>query len=173
MENASKALIIVGAVLIAILLIGFGVMIMNNSTSQVNPDVLNSQAAQAHNSQFTNYTGDKMKASQVKALMNNVITNNVTGKTADTPQQIYVKYGAVNGTTVNTATFMDPSAVSSAVRNGYTYTVKIENQQAVDIETVDASLGAEPADSNHKSECYYSNGYIRIITITENLRSAT
>jgi hypothetical protein len=172
MENASKALIIVGAVLIAILLIGFGVMIMNNSTSQVNPDVLNSQAAQAHNSQFTNYTGDKIKASQVKALMNNVVTNNVTGKTADTPQQIYVKYGAVNGNTVNTAAFMDPSAVSSAVRNGYTYTVKIENQQAVDIETVDAALGAEP-DSNHKTECYYSNGYIRIITITENLRTST
>ena len=171
MENASKALIIVGAVLIAILLIGFGVMIMNNSTSQVNPDVLNSQAAQAHNSQFTNYTGDKMKASQVKSLMNNVITNNVTGKTADTPQQIYVKYGALNNgvSTAGSEAFVDPSEVSAKVRNGYTYTVKIANQQSVDIESVDVTLAAEPAKDKEAS--YYSNGYIRIITITENPRT--
>lgn len=168
MENASKALIIVGAVLIAILLIGFGVMIMNNSTSQVNPDVLNSQAAQAHNSQFTNYTGDKMKASQVKALMNNIITNNVTGKTADTPQKIYVKYRAT-GSSSSDAAFMDPSAVSAAVRNGYTYNVSIENQKAVSVDEIEDLNVNEP--DKDKDASYYSNGYVRIITVLENSRT--
>ena len=167
MENASKALIIVGAVLIAILLIGFGVMIMNSSTSQVDTSVLNSQAAQAHNSSFTNYTGEKKKASEVKTLMNNVTTNNVTGKTADTPQQVYVKFG----TELNSEAFTDPSVVSASVKNGYTYNVRIENQQSVSIETVDADTSAAPKEN--EEACYYSNGFIRIITITQNPRTTT
>ena len=165
MENASKALIIVGAVLIAILLIGFGVMIMNSSTSQVDTSVLNSQAAQAHNSSFTNYTGEKKKASEVKTLMNNVTTNNVTGKTADTPQQVYVKFGTEAGK----ETFQDPSAVSAAVRNGYTYNVRIENQNSISIDNVDTTTAATTA--SEENACYYSNGFVRIITITQNART--
>ena len=127
MENASKALIIVGAVLIAILLIGFGVMIMNNSTSQVSPDALNSQAAQTHNAQFNNYTGKTNSAAQIKQLMNIITSNNVTGKTADTPQKVYVYYipqstTKTGGKAADTG-FYDPAKLSSTVRNGYTYTV--------------------------------------------------
>lgn len=170
MENASKALIIVGAVLIAILLIGFGVMIMNNSTSQVDTSVLNSQAAQAHNNQFTNYTGDKITYQQVKTLMNNIISNNVTGATADTPQQVYVKYTDQKGTYKDT--FTDPSNVAKAVRAGYTYDVKIENQKAVSVDNITGLGTVEPQD-DPKDACYYSNGYIRIITISENARTTT
>lgn len=171
MENASKALIIVGAVLIAILLIGFGVMIMNNSTSQVNPDALNSQAAQAHNSAFTNYTGATVKAQQVKSLLNNITTNNVTGRTADTPQKVYVYYtvaGQASGS------FQDPSRISAAIRNGYTYNVNIDNQNAAEISDNDVTdTGAIPSDSAQGAGAasYYSNGYVRCIVITENART--
>jgi hypothetical protein len=131
----------------------------------VDTSVLNSQAAQAHNQQFTNYTGDKIAYQQVKTLMNNIVSNNVTGKTADTPQQVYVKYAAVGA---EKAGWMDPSKVAQAVRAGYTYKVEIENQQAINIDNVGELGTVEPADE--KEACYYSNGYIRIITITENPR---
>ncbi len=182
MENASKALIIVGAVLIAILLIGFGVMILNNSTSQVSPDALNSQAAQTHNAQFNNYTGKTITAQQVKTLMNVITTNNVTGKTADTPQKVYVYYTPASATTSTSTSdkeaikegYNDPARISAAVRNGYTYTVEINNSNAVDVtdkEVTDESTA--PSDKNDTSAAsYYSNGYIRVICITENSRSS-
>ncbi len=171
MENASKALIIVGAVLIAILLIGFGVMIMNNSTSQVNPDALNSQAAQAHNVNFTNYTGSAVKAAQVKALLNNITTNNVTGATADEPQKVYVFYTVAGA---SSGSFLDPNAISAQIRNGYTYNVAVTNQNAMEVnpDEITNLAGAEPSDSAQgaNARSYYTNGYIRCIVITENAR---
>jgi len=176
MENASKALIIVGAVLIAILLIGFGVMIMNNSTSQVSPDALNSQAAQTHNSQFNNYTGKTITAQQVKTLMNIITTNNVTGATADEPQKVYVFYKGLKDET--SGKFVDPSKVSSYARNGYTYTVAVNNSKAIDVNDKEIDKEnklVEPSDKgdNEEAASYYSNGYLRCIVITENSRSGS
>ena len=177
MENASKALIIVGAVLIAILLIGFGVMIMNNSTSQVSPDALNSQAAQTHNAQFNNYTGKTNSAAQIKQLMNIITSNNVTGKTADTPQKVYVYYIPQKTTSTGgkaaTEEFYDPAKLSSVVRNGYTYTVEINNSNAVDVTNEGIQdEGATPKTNENKDETpsYYVNGYLRTIVIRENAR---
>ena len=99
-------------------------------------------------------------------MLNIITSNNVTGKTADTPQQVYVKYAAVGE---STAAWMDPSKVGQSVRAGYTYKVEIENQQAINIDDVGELGTVEPKDS--KEACYYSNGYIRIITITENART--
>ena len=61
---------------------------------------------------------------------------------------------------------MDPSAVSAAVRNGYTYTVSIDNQLAENIDDVTGLDQIDPGNDN----CYYSNGYVRIISMTENVR---
>ncbi len=57
MENASKALIIAGAVLIAIILVGIGVALITNS-SQVNDDAETTMEAvdQAANEYATNIT---------------------------------------------------------------------------------------------------------------------
>ena len=175
MENASKALIIVGAVLIAILLIGFGVMIMNNSTSQVSPDALNSQAAQTHNAQFNNYTGKTITAQQVKTLMNIVTTNNVTGATADEPQKVFVYFQSADS---STGEFKDPAKIASSVRNGYTYTVEVKNSNAKAIEASDITEdnnNTKPSDGSdiEKAASYYSNGYLRVISIVENKRGTT
>ena len=55
MENASKALIIAGAILISILLISVGIIIMNaiNDPVSKGADAATSQATQIFNSQFT------------------------------------------------------------------------------------------------------------------------
>lgn len=59
MENASKALIIAGAILISILLISVGIIIMNaiNDPVQQGASAAESQAVEMFNSKFTGYAG--------------------------------------------------------------------------------------------------------------------
>lgn len=79
MENASKALLIAGSVLIVILLIAVGVKIFsstNGVTSDVN-DTMTATEKTQFNSKFTQYIGNRSEA-QTRALINTVISNNAT-----------------------------------------------------------------------------------------------
>lgn len=75
MENASKALIIAGAILLSILIITLGLGVYNNAKSATGNADLSGQEINAHNSQFTAYEG-RQKGSQVKALMTTIKNNN-------------------------------------------------------------------------------------------------
>ena len=78
MENATKALIIAGAVLIAILLISLGIAIFK-STSGVEKNVeatAGTMAASTFNSQFTSYIGKNLTSAQLKSLASKIIANN-------------------------------------------------------------------------------------------------
>jgi len=78
MENASKALLIAGAVLIAIILIGIAMMMLNGIdgiTSQSGQQ-LDSMEIQMFNRSFTDYVGAHVSGSNVRALINNIIANN-------------------------------------------------------------------------------------------------
>lgn len=75
MENASKALIIAGAILLAILIIALGVFIFNKAKSATNMDDLSNQQVEAHNSTFQNYEGT-INGTQAKALIDAVRNNN-------------------------------------------------------------------------------------------------
>jgi len=78
MENASKALIIAGAILLAILLISLGIMIYGQAQDTVNSGGMSDAEMQAFNSKFLKYEGKNKTGSQVKALLNEVKVNNVT-----------------------------------------------------------------------------------------------
>ena len=75
MENASKALIIAGAILLAILIIALGVFIFNKAKSATNMDDLDNQQVEAHNSTFQNYEGT-INGTQAKSLIDAVRNNN-------------------------------------------------------------------------------------------------
>ena len=80
MENASKALLIAGAILIVIILIGIGVAVIN-STSNIQDQAgssADSMAAQTFNAQFTVYEGSGKSASQVTSLKSAVSASNAT-----------------------------------------------------------------------------------------------
>lgn len=77
MENASKALLIAGSVLIAIVLIAVGIKILSSTkgvTQQVDT-VSNNLEVSIFNSQFLQYEGEQ-RGSQVKALLRLVTQNN-------------------------------------------------------------------------------------------------
>lgn len=79
MENASKALLIAGAVLICIVLISVGMMIISSSTEVTDQvdDLTSTQAAQTFNNQFSKYAGTQ-KGSSVKTLLETIATSNNT-----------------------------------------------------------------------------------------------
>ena len=75
MENASKALIIAGSILIAILIISLGIMVFNNMSNSVkNEATLDKQAREAFNSKISPYIGKNISGSQVNTLVQLVRT---------------------------------------------------------------------------------------------------
>ncbi len=76
MENASKALLIAGAILLAILIISLGIMVYNNAKNTVGNASLNKQEIEAFNSQWQAYLGDNKTASEVYTMMAAVVASN-------------------------------------------------------------------------------------------------
>ena len=76
MENASKALIIAGAILISILIIAIGMYIYTNSTGSITDAMssMDTQAIEAFTANWTNYEGT-MTGSQIKAMISKLIGN--------------------------------------------------------------------------------------------------
>lgn len=81
MENASKALIIAGAILLSILLISLGIMIFNQAQDTISNSGMSKAEISAFNGQFTKYEGTK-RGSDVKSLIQEVIASNASD-TAD------------------------------------------------------------------------------------------
>jgi len=78
MDNAVKALIIAGAVLIAILLISVGIMVFNASSDPINQATNSSeqQAVRMFNEAFTGYLGTDISAQAAKSLISQIKSSN-------------------------------------------------------------------------------------------------
>lgn len=76
MENASKALLIAGAILLCILIIAIGMFIYNSAQSTIQDSMtsMSTQEIDAFNNQFTGYEGSQT-GSNVKALIGRLIAN--------------------------------------------------------------------------------------------------
>ena len=77
MVNATKALLIAAAVLVAILIISLGLVVYTNSANTVNQANLSSQEIQAQNEKFTRYNGTNKRGSEVNSLLQTVLNYNL------------------------------------------------------------------------------------------------
>ena len=75
MENASKALIIAGAILLAILIISLGILIYNQASGIVTNNSMSEVDINTFNSKFTQYGGNQ-RGSAVRALIQQVDSSN-------------------------------------------------------------------------------------------------
>lgn len=126
MENASKALIIAGAILLSILIIGLGMFIYTQASEAMQGTGLTSEQITAYNSKFTSYQGTRNGAS-VRSLCE-VVRNHNNVNTDDASEQIGLLYGsagiAKEESSIDTAVTNDQiTAVKTAIKNGKTYTV--------------------------------------------------
>ena len=82
MENASKALLIAGSVLIAILLIALGVRIINSTqgTTDAAEGTMQSTEVAMFNNKFTQHIGSNKNYSQVMALVDLISITNSTSE---------------------------------------------------------------------------------------------
>ena len=96
MENASKALLIAGAILLSILIIAIGMFIYNSAQSTVNNSLtsMTTQEVDAFNNQFVSYEQEQ-SGSNVKALIGRLIANSNTyvDESAKVPDVYYNNAG--------------------------------------------------------------------------------
>ena len=121
MENASKALIIAGAILLAILIISLGILIYNQAAGIANGNAMSEVEITQFNTQFTQYEG-RQSGTTVRSLLQKVISNNLNAD--DASKKVIVYKGSGTGTKLvdENSTSFD----SSQVTTGGTYTVTFE-----------------------------------------------
>ena len=94
MENASKALIIAGAILLAIVIISLGLVVVNNTRETVNNANISEQEIQTFNAKFTSYESSTgISAAKVKALIQAVMANNNANTVLSSPYVDSIIYG--------------------------------------------------------------------------------
>lgn len=125
MENASKALIIAGSILVVIILIALGVRVINSTsgtTDSVEGSMQSTELA-TFNNKFAAYAGSRKSAAQVKALANIVIANNATNPTH------IVKFAGLSDAATITATAAEYSGSYTVSlgfdANGYVNSITI------------------------------------------------
>lgn len=134
MENASKALIIAGSILVSILLISIGVFIINSisGTQSSMEDTMGTQAIETFNSVYTAYVGSQ-SGSNVRSLLNKIATNN-----SKTPVTHLINVTTGGGTEVN-----DPGEISklaAQIVSTQTYTITIAKYVSGYVGTIDITL---------------------------------
>lgn len=80
MENASKALIIAGAILLSILIIGLGMLIFNQAKDAIGNTGMDKQKISAYNSEFESYMGDNINGTKVRNLCDVVRNHNIANQ---------------------------------------------------------------------------------------------
>lgn len=98
MENATKALLIAGSVLVVILLIAMGLRIFNstNGTTKSAEETMDATEIATFNSQFLSYNRNNVRKSDALTLFNKIISSN----SVNTKHQISYSIQNANSGTV-------------------------------------------------------------------------
>ena len=95
MENASKALIIAGAILLSILIISLGLMVYNQAKETIGAVNLSQQEIETFNSKFTAYENVSVSGVQVNALIQTVIASNQQAIQDNTGAYVNIQFPTV------------------------------------------------------------------------------
>ena len=135
MENATKALLIAGSILVVILLIAMGLKIFNttNGTVESAKTTMNSTEIALFNNQILPYLGDNKRKNDVLNMINKV---NAINQTNTQKIMIYFGNGNVSGDLGYILNWVNSNLDSSKLYNisvgnmedGYIKTINIANQ---------------------------------------------
>ena len=141
MENASKALIIAGAILLSIVLITLGVVIIGRGQEAIDQTNIDDQVVSTWNQKFTQYAGNSVSGTSVNVLINAVLSANATNKTGDTDKLIQITNDSDVSPTDDTISSIDYTKNCTKATPNKKYSVNVT---------------------------YGDKGYVRTITISEN-----
>lgn len=115
MENASKALIIAGAILLAIVIISLGLVVVNNTRSVTDNTNLNTQEIETFNNKFMAYEGTNKTAAQIKTLKQVVIASNAE----HSDHQVTINSASADDYDTSTLKASDRKTIKLTYTNGY------------------------------------------------------
>lgn len=152
MENASKALIIAGAILLSIAIIGIGMTVYNMASSTIGSINMTDAEISTYNAKFDKYEGTQT-GSTVRAMLDTIRTHN-SMNAEDTSKQIVVNGGATTGTVTDVAKGSENT--TNDVQEGTT---------AANLTTIKGNI---KSGSRYKVSFGYStSGLIKFINITD------
>lgn len=128
MENATKALLIAAAVLIAILIISLGLVVYNKASETVEgAGDLSEYQIQQFNEKFRKYEGTNVSGSEVNAMIETVFNHNLAQ--GDTSTMVEVKLdGATEDLVGKTASTTSPKKVEVGARYTVTCTISTSSK---------------------------------------------
>ena len=127
MENASKALLIAGAILICILLIGVGMLVYNGALNGIlgGMSSIDANTKEQFNSAFTQYEGKKSGAN-ARAVIGNIITSNSTNQEEEGKLVSLVVETTPYTATPNDLKMNEMSKAKSNINTGAYYNIELE-----------------------------------------------
>ena len=135
MENASKALIIAGAILLAILIIGLGVYIYRQAAGVIDTGTMDQLVVSQFNAQFEPYLGNNVSGSNVKQLIKIIDASNRAKE--DLPVTFKVDD--------------QPDNDSSTIKSGNTYKIESSENKAGYIEKITITENVDDSGSGGTS----------------------
>lgn len=118
MENASKALIIAGAILISIVLISLGVIILQQGQEVTKSANMSETEVSTFNAKFTQFEGTNVRGSNVKQLYRTVLSHNLAQ--SDDGRKVSI---SATGTTVAALATTATTQAAKIGDSGKTYSV--------------------------------------------------
>ena len=179
---------------VIILVVSLGILVYGNASETVSKANISSQSAQSQNSKFESYFGTDVTSTEVKNLLSEIRTNNLTATRNEESSVIGVVFVSKNATsnsfkgvygssttlgntdpdditrsTFDNATFCsDIQSINNVLKPGTSYTVNVPNTKAYKGDQ-EGNTGFEADDvETGISGGYYSSGYIRLIYIVDN-----
>ena len=159
MENASKALVIAGAILATLMVVGLGIGIIGSVSGIFENTGVSEQEVQQNNSKFESYFGNNLASAKVKELLALLKTHNYNALANDEELKtikIYYASGEEGKKDSTPETFK----ISSGAR----YNVSVYNDNRSSVEAITETSGTQTVDTT-TTDGYYINGFIRCIKI--------
>lgn len=119
MENATKALLIAAAVIVAILIISLGIGIFTRAQEQVDSGDLTEYQVTQFNSKFKKYEGSNVSGSDVNALLSDTWNHNQQQEDKSTRVTVTVKEDSTTTTVIDADKLSDKSPATVSIGSKY------------------------------------------------------
>ena len=125
MENASKALIIAGAILLSISIIAIGMAVFNQAKEAMDGSGLSSEKVATYNSKFDSYSGSQ-SGSNVKALLTTIQNHNLSNVNDESLQ---IKITTSTSSTDDVKEETNAAKAKKVIKSGYQYEVEFKTDE--------------------------------------------
>jgi len=127
MENATKALIIAAAVLVAIIIISLTLGVVNQGTEAMQGADMSEAEKAAFNSKFLAYEGRNVSTSDVNALLSTALSHNQNEAEKDSNLSITVTVDGSEGAAPDTPGITEDRVIKVTGSSRYTVTCVLTN----------------------------------------------